>query len=104
MAKTKTVGQRGTRGQMGPAGPPGPAGEPGTRGRRGATGAVGARGAVGPVGALGPDADPRELIKALDSQVDGIYRELTAQMNRLSSVQSQLGEVRAAIRRLTTGK
>ena len=31
------------------------------------------------------------------------YRELTAQMNRLSSVQSQLGEVRAAIRRLSGG-
>ena len=33
-------------------------------------------------------------------QVEGIYRELTTQMTRLTLVQSQLDEVRAAIRRL----
>jgi len=43
------------------------------------------------------------LIKALDSQVDGIYRELTAQMDRMSAVQAQLGEMRTAIRRLGGG-
>jgi hypothetical protein len=75
----------------------------GTRGRRGATGAAGARGAAGPIGALGPDADPRQLIKALDAQVEGIYRELGSQMNRLSTLQAQLGDMRSAIRRLGGG-
>ena len=103
MANPKTAVNRGSRGRTGPAGPAGPPGEIGTRGRSGATGPVGARGAKGPVGALGPDADPRQLIKALDSQVEGIYRELSAQMNRLSTVQAQLGDMRAAIRRLGGG-
>jgi hypothetical protein len=49
---------------------------------------------------LGPEAEPHQLIKALDAQVDGIYRELSAQMNRMTRVQSQLDEVREAIRRL----
>jgi hypothetical protein len=102
MAK-KNAAARGTRGRTGPAGPAGPPGRIGTRGRRGATGPIGARGAAGPVGALGPDADPRRLIKALDAQVEGIYRELTSQMTRLSTVQMQLGEMRAAIRRLGGG-
>jgi hypothetical protein len=96
MAKGRT-GKRGATGRTGPAGPAGPTG---AAGKRGATGRVGARGAAGPVGALGPGADPRQLIRALDMQVDGIYRELTAQMNRMASVQSQLAEVRAAIRKL----
>jgi hypothetical protein len=52
------------------------------------------------VGALGPNADPGKLIKALDTQVEGIYRELSVQMSRLTLVHSQLDEVRAAIRRL----
>jgi hypothetical protein len=73
------------------------------RGARGARGQIGAPGAAGPVGALGPEADPRQLIKALDSQVEGIYREMTRQMSRLSIVQSQLEEMRAAIRRLGGG-
>lgn len=82
---------------MGPTGPPGPAGA------RGVTGRIGARGATGAVGVLSPGADPRQLIRALDMQVDGIYKELTAQMNRMTLVQSQLAEVRAAIRRLAGG-
>lgn len=93
--KKKARGMRGARGPAGPAGARGP------RGERGLRGLQGARGAAGPVGALGPDADPKALIKALDVQVDGIYKELSTQMQRLSSVQSQLDEVRAAIRRLS---
>ena len=93
MAKGR-IGKRGATGRTGPPGPAGPAGA------RGATGRVGARGAVGPVGALGPGTDPRQLIRALDMQVDGIYRELSAQMTRMASMQAQLAEVRAAIRRL----
>jgi hypothetical protein len=81
-------GPTGARGPRGPAGPRGP------------TGPTGARGATGPVGRLGPNANPKELIKALDTQVEGIYRELSLQMQRLTRLQSQLHEVRAAIRRL----
>ena len=98
MAKKQARGMRGLRGPSGPAGARGPRGERGERGRQGVRGVTGP---VGPVGVLGPDADPKELIKALDVQVDGIYKELTAQMNRLSEVQMQLDEVRAAIRRLS---
>jgi len=93
----------GKRGATGPAGPPGKRGATGQAGRTGdvgATGRVGPRGAQGPIGVLGPDAEPRQLIKALDAQVDGIYRELTIQMNRMSQVQAQLDDVRTAIRRL----
>jgi hypothetical protein len=43
------------------------------------------------------------LIKALDSQVEGIYRELSSQMTRLTAVQIHLGEMRTAIRRLGGG-
>lgn len=91
MATRKRVG---TRGPMGPPGPPGERGPTGPSGRRGA------KGARGPNAVLAPDADARDLIKALDSQVDGIYKELTLQMNRMARIQSQLEDVRAAIRRL----
>jgi hypothetical protein len=53
---------------------------------------------------LGPNAEPHQLIKALDAQVDGIYRELSAQMNRMTRVQAQLDDVRTAIRRLAGTK
>jgi hypothetical protein len=89
-----------TRWLRGPAGPAGPRGERGVRGLTGLTGRTGAKGTSGPAGALGPDADPKKLIKILDAQIDGIYRELTTQMNRLTAVQAQLEEMRAAIRRL----
>ncbi len=99
MAAKSTVGKRGA------TGPPGPPGERGATGHVGATGEVGPRGATGargkgPLGVLGTDADANRLIKALDTQVEGIYRELTRQMNRMTVVQSQLEEVRTAIRRL----
>ena len=100
---TKRKRATGKRGAMGPAGPPGKRGATGEAGRAGhvgATGRVGPRGAPGPIGVLGPDTDPRQLIKALDAQVDGIYRELSIQMNRMSHVQAQLDDVRTAIRRL----
>ena len=90
---------------MGPPGPPGKqgaTGDVGKTGRTGAVGRVGPRGAAGPVGVLGPTAEPHQLIKALDAQVDGIYRELGRQMNRMTHVQSQLEEVRSAIRRLAS--
>ena len=90
MARKTSAGKRG------PMGPPGPPGQ------RGPTGSVGPRGPKGkaPLGVLRPGADSKHLFKALDAQVDGIYRELTRQMNRMSQLQSQLEEVRLAIRRL----
>jgi len=94
MAKSRVTQ---TRGLPGPAGPTGPRG---MRGERGRQGAKGERGSKGPVGLLGPDAEPSKLIKALDIQVEGIYRELTSQMNKMARVQAQLNEVREAIRRL----
>jgi hypothetical protein len=94
MTKKRTSNSRGPRG---PAGPAGPKGRPGERGAHGTKGDQGAR---GPVGLLGPDAEPKKLIKALDVQVEGIYRELTSQMNRMTRLQGQLDEVRSAIRRL----
>lgn len=94
MTKKQTPNARGPRG---PAGPAGPKGRPGERGPHGAKGEHGTR---GPVGLLGPDTEPKKLIKALDVQVEGIYRELTSQMNRMSRLQGQLDEVRSAIRRL----
>lgn len=95
MAKKRAAGTRGLRG------PAGPAGIRGARGERGERGVRGVRGTTGPVGALGEDAEPKALIRALDIQVEGIYRELSSQMGRLSRVQSQLDEVRSAIRRLS---
>jgi hypothetical protein len=91
MAKQGAAGKRGPRG---PAGPSGPRGARGERGKRGTQGLKGI--------ALGPDADPKRLIKALDIQVEGIYRELNTQMHRMTRVQSQLEEVRAAIRHLAS--
>src|SRR6185436_9756189 len=92
MTKKRTSNSRGPRG---PAGPAGPKGRPGERGAHGTKGDQGAR---GPVGLLGPDAEPTTLIKALDVQVERIYRELTSQMNRMTRLQGQLDEGRSAIR------
>lgn len=113
--KAASTTAAGRRGAIGPPGPPGGAtgevgktgrsgatGDVGKTGRAGAAGRVGPRGASGPVGVLGPKAEPHQLIKALDAQVDGIYRELGRQMNRMTLVQSQLDEVRGAIRRLAS--
>ena len=94
MAKKQARGARGLRG------PAGPSGARGARGERGQRGAQGARGTKGRAGAFGSNAKPKDLIKVLDMQVEGIYRELNVQMRRMSRVQQQLDEVRAAIKRL----
>src|SRR5687768_10813593 len=96
---SKKQGRAGARGLTGPPGPPGPTGERGATGHTGPRGATGPR-AKGPLGALTSDADTRQLISALDAQVEGIYKEMSIQMNRMSRVQSQLDDVRSAIRRL----
>ena len=95
---TKATGKRGPQGRPGPAGPSGHRGTRGTRGARGAMGRPGARGKVGPIGAAGDDN--RTLVKALDAEVHGIYRELSAHMDHLVRVQRQLDEMRKAIKRL----
>jgi hypothetical protein len=39
-------------------------------------------------------------VKALDAELEGLYRELTGQIRRMMAFQQQLDEVRGAIRRL----
>jgi hypothetical protein len=95
-------GKQGATGEVGKTGRVGATGDVGKTGQAGAAGREGPRGAAGPIGALGPDAAPHQLIKLLDLQVDGIYRELSRQMNRMTQVQAQLEDVRAAIRRLAS--
>ena len=92
----KTTGRRGATGRRGPAGP---AGRPGQRGLRGAKGRSGARGKIGTTGA---GLDNRAMIKALDAEVHGLYRELGDHLAHLQRVQRQLEEMRAAIRKLGT--
>ena len=94
----KTANKRGAKGPTGPAGPAGPRGTRGMRGAKGATGHAGPRGKVGAVGA--PGVDQRSQIKALDSEVHGIYRELSGHMDHLIRIQRQLDEIRKAIRKL----
>lgn len=96
----KTAGKQGKQGQKGQQGLRGPAGPMGQTGGRGERGLRGARGARGPSGTLGPEVDTRTLVKALDAELEGIYRELTAQIRRLAAFQQQLEDVRMAIRRL----
>jgi hypothetical protein len=93
----KAAGKRGATGRRGPAGP---AGRPGLRGLRGAKGRSGARGKVGTTGAAGLDS--RGIIKALDAEVHGLYRELSDHLAHLQRVQRQLEEMRTAIRKLGT--
>jgi hypothetical protein len=89
MPKSKTTGKRGPRG---------PAGPTGKRGVRGAKGRTGARGKTGAIGAAG--SDNRAIIKALDTEIHGLYRELNAHLHHLKRVQGQLEEMRQAIRKL----
>lgn len=95
MAPTKKTGKRGPIGRRGPAGP---AGRPGLRGVTGARGPAGARGKIGATGAAGLDS--RTMIKALDAEVDGLYRQLNDHLHHMKRVQSQLEEMRQAIRKL----
>jgi hypothetical protein len=90
---TKSEGKRGLRGPVGPAGPSG------SQGQRGARGLPGKRGPRG-LHALGPDVDTKTLVKALNAELEGVYRELTTQIRRMTAFQQQLDEVRGAIRRL----
>ena len=86
------------RGKKRPAGAVGASGRQGTRG---ATGPVGRQGPRGRAGAIGkPGADHRKLIEVLDSEVHGIYGELSAHMDHLTQIQRQLDEMRKAIRKL----
>jgi hypothetical protein len=39
-------------------------------------------------------------VKALDAELHGIYRELSAHMTHLTRIQGQLDEMRKAIKRL----
>jgi len=41
------------------------------------------------------------LIKAVDRHIENIYGELTAQLNRLARIQSQVDELREKIRRIS---
>jgi hypothetical protein len=91
MGTRKTTERRGS-------GPAGPSGRRGTRGAAGLVGRQGPRGQAGPVGERGPDH--RALIEALDAEVHGIYRELSAHMDHLTRVQRQLDEMRRAIKKL----
>jgi hypothetical protein len=62
---------------------------------------TGARGARGLRGALGPgDVDTNKLVKVVDAELEGIYRELTTQIRRMATFQQQIEEVRVAIRQL----
>ena len=84
--------------RRGPAGPVGPSGRRGTRGAPGPAGRQGPRGNAGAAGEPGPDH--RASILALDAEVHGIYRELSAHMDHLTRVQRQLDEIRKAIKKL----
>jgi hypothetical protein len=95
MPSRKTTGTRGARG---PAGPAGPTGRTGKRGARGAKGRSGARGKTGAIGAAG--SDNRTIIKTLDGEIHGLYRELNAHLHHLKRVQGQLEGMRQAIRKL----
>ena len=93
--------KQGKQGKQGLRGPAGPAGQIGGRGARGLRGLTGARGARGLRGALGPgDIDTKKLVKAVDGELEGIYRELSMQIRRMSTVQEHIEDLRIAIRRL----
>ena len=104
-------GPRGARGIPGPPGPSGAIGKSGATGERGKTGRPGARGATGARGKAGhPEADGPlmtrsarvEILNGVEGQIEEIRRELAVQMKRMGQLQTQVDEVRAAIRELTT--
>ena len=68
----------------------------------GKTGPRGARGATArtPPREDGRQNDRLEILALVEGQIDDIYKELALQMKRMATLQAQIDEVRATIRKL----
>jgi hypothetical protein len=96
---TKAKGSRGKQGATGPPGPPGPRGyigKVGSQGRSGRRGATGAQGKIGrPAGGV---TEQIEVIRAVDTHLENIYRELDTHIGRMAKLQRDIDELRTRIR------
>jgi len=98
------------RGLPGPAGPPGQTGQQGVKGETGArglegprgqiglTGPSGSSGALGPVGRTGNLEDIAKQVAYIDRSIESIYKELGAQIERMTKLQRDLDALRAIVR------
>ena len=121
--RTAKVGRRkknqgGERGLPGLPGPPGPAGsiglqgetgsqgvqglrgETGSQGREGAIGPAGRKGAIGPAGRGGTLKDVAEQMHYIDRSIENIYNEMSAHIERMTGLKSELDSLREIVRRL----
>ena len=76
-----TKGQRGERGQQG------------ERGQSGAQGRRGERGAKGERGPAGPAATRSQILAAVQTEFDGMRKELRVQLERMAQIQRQLDSI-----------
>ena len=65
----------------------------GERGRRGAQGSKGERGMRGQPGPAGPAATRSQILLAVQTEFDGVRKELRVQLERMGQIQQQLDSI-----------